>query len=138
MEEKVNYRGGNYYSSLLEQARGLRKKQTKAEKIFWELVRRKKFLGLKFRRQHQIDRFIVDFFCASKNLIIEIDGKIHINSEQHARDIARDQYLNELGFEILRFSNEQIFYEIENVKDEIMRTLTPDPSPIGRGEKSAR
>ena len=119
MEEKINYRGGSYYTSLLEQVRELRKNQTEAEEIFWEIVRNRGFLGLKFRRQHQVGRFIVDFFCASKNLIVEIDGEIHLNPEQRERDKSRDHYLKELEYKTLRFSNDDIYNNIMEVLDEI-------------------
>ena len=66
LEENVNYRGGRYYTSLLEQVRELRKNQTEAEEIFWEIIRNRKYIGLKFRRQHQIGRFIADFFVLPK------------------------------------------------------------------------
>ncbi|MEN8154880.1 MAG: endonuclease domain-containing protein [Acidobacteriota bacterium] len=122
--EKINYRGGNYYTSLLEQVRILRKNQTEAENIFWELVRNKKFMRLKFRRQHQIGTYIVDFYCPSKRLIIEIDGKIHLNSGQREKDISRDQYLTELGNRILRFTNEQIYNEIGGVFHKIHKVVS--------------
>ena len=123
MEEKVNYRGGQYYSSLLEQVRVLRKNQTEAEEIFWQIVRNRKFLGLKFRRQHQIRQFVVDFFCPTENLIIEIDGKIHMNPEQRERDHSRDHYLKELKYKVLRFSNDDIYNNIEEVLDEIKNVI---------------
>ncbi len=114
-DEIVNYRGGRYYTSLLELVRELRKKQTTAEQIFWELVRNKRFLGLKLRRQHQIGTYIVDFFCPSEKLIIEIDGKIHLGSNQKKKDISRDLYLKELGCKIVRFANDKIYNDIEMV-----------------------
>lgn len=119
LEEKINYRGGRYHTSLLEQVRELRKNQTKAEDIFWDVLRNRQFIDLKFRRQHQIGQFIVDFFCATENLIIEIDGEIHLDSMQREKDISRDRYLKELGYRILRFSNEMIYNEMEKVLDEI-------------------
>jgi len=119
VERHVNYRGGRYYTSLLEQVRELRKNQTEAEDIFWRIVRNRKYIGLKFRRQHQIGRFITDFFCASKSLIVEIDGKIHLSSTQRERDISRDYYLQSLGYKILRFSNREIFKEIDIVLEKI-------------------
>ncbi len=123
MEEKINYKGGRYLTSLLAQVRELRKNQTEAEDIFWEIVRNREFLGLKFRRQHQIGQFITDFFCHSENLIIEIDGKIHSNSDQREKDISRDLYLEELGYRILRFSNDEIYNNIEKVLYEIRNAV---------------
>src|SRR5690606_1794412 len=72
--EGSGYRGNLKYSGLIEEARELRKKQTKAEEIFWQLVRNRKFNNLKFRRQHQIGNYIADFYCVELRLVIEFDG----------------------------------------------------------------
>ncbi len=103
-----HYRGGFNFSGLIKEARQLRKNQTKAEEIFWELVRNKKFNGLKFRRQHQIGNYIVDFYCHSEKIIIEFDGEIHNTEKVAKKDKKRDAYLTSIGNKVLRFKNEDL------------------------------
>ncbi|TLD42081.1 MAG: Type I restriction-modification system, restriction subunit R [Candidatus Jettenia ecosi] len=126
--EGGHYRGGMYFMGMINQVRELRKNQTKAEEIFWELVRNKGFLGLKFRRQHQIGHYIVDFYCHSERLIIEFDGEVHNTSEQRKKDEKRDKYLKSLGNKVLRFSNTELIENTENVLKVIVESL----SPLGR------
>lgn len=126
--EGGHYRGGMCFTGMIEQVRELRKNQTKAEEIFWELVRNKGFLGLKFRRQHQIGHYIADFYCHSERLIIEFDGEVHNTSEQRKKDKKRDKYLKSLGNKILRFSNIELIENTENVLKVIVESL----SPLGR------
>ncbi len=105
--------------------RELRKKQTNAEKIFWEIVRNRKFMGLKINRQFPIyfesdgkeSFFIADFHCFEKKLVIEIDGKIH--ERQQTEDLVRTKILNELGFNVIRFKND----EVENNINEVLVKL---------------
>ncbi|UJS18768.1 MAG: DUF3387 domain-containing protein [Candidatus Jettenia sp.] len=123
--EGGHYRGGMYFMGMINQVRELRKNQTKAEEIFWELVRNKGFLGLKFRRQHQIGHYIVDFYCHSERLIIEFDGKVHNTSEQRKKDEIRDKYLKSLGNKVLRFSNAELIEYTENVLKVIVESLSP-------------
>ncbi|MGB2924048.1 MAG: HsdR family type I site-specific deoxyribonuclease, partial [Limnothrix sp.] len=135
--ERVAYRGGLERVTLLEQVRELRKNQTSAEKVFWEIVRAKRFLGLKFRRQHQIGNYIVDFYCHAKKLVIELDGGIHNEPAQKEGDRQRDEYLKSLGHRVLRFTNDQIFNNLETVLDSIAAFLSPSPSPSqGKGNRN--
>jgi len=122
-EGGINYRGGRNYSTLVEFARKLRKNQTPAEEIFWQVVRNRQFLNLKFRRQHQIESYIADFYCNELSLIIELDGEIHLNKEQAIKDNDRDEYLTSLGFITYRFTNDEILNDIEKVliKIEVLR-----------------
>jgi type I restriction enzyme, R subunit len=137
-EDSAAYRGGLAITTLLEQARELRKKQTPAEAIFWETVRTKRFYGLKFRRQHQIGTFIADFYCHQHQLVIELDGNIHDRPEQQQRDRAKDEYLRSLGHTILRFSNQAIFNDLEMVLRTIAQHLGfPSPNPSqGEGNRN--
>ncbi|WP_299491652.1 HsdR family type I site-specific deoxyribonuclease [Acaryochloris sp. IP29b_bin.137] len=129
-EEQAAYRGGLPVTTLLQQARELRQKQTPAEAIFWETVRAKRFCGLKFRRQHQIGNFIVDFYCHQHQLVIELDGGIHNQPEQQHRDQEREQYLSSLGHTVLRFSNQAIFEDLATVLNAIAAQVgLPSPSP---------
>lgn len=133
-EKERDYRGGFKYSGLINEARELRKNQTKAEEIFWELVRNRKFLNLKFRRQHQIGSYIVDFYCNEYKLIIEFDGEVHNNEAQQKHDSIRDKYLTSLGNQVLRFKNEELLNDPESVFDKITLSLTSNSSPSGRGK----
>ena len=98
--------------NIVENAKELRQRQTKAEEILWQFLRNKNINGLKFRRQHYIKNYIADFYCSEKMLSIELDGGIHLNKEQIEYDEFRTKVLNELGITELRFTNEEI---IENV-----------------------
>ena len=110
------------YEEVLEYARELRKNQTEPEKIFWNLVRNRNFLGYKFNRQYIIKHsltgldkyFIVDFICQAKKLIIEIDGPYH--EFQLAEDKDRDEILAIYGFKVIRFSNEDVEKNLRKVK----------------------
>lgn len=123
--EGRHYRAGMNFTGMINQVRELRKNQTKAEKIFWELVRNNKYLDLKFRRQHQIGHYIVDFYCHSKKLIIEFDGEVHNTPKQKKKDKIRDKYLKSLGNSILRFSNSELLETTENVLKKIEESLSP-------------
>ncbi len=93
------------YKKLRELQTLQRKKPTRAERVMWEHLRNKK-CGFKIRRQHIIDRYIVDFVCLSVQLIIEIDGEIHRNQKE--QDLQRTERLIELGYEVMRFSNKDV------------------------------
>ena len=106
-------------SNIIMMARDLRKNMTPAEKILWNELRRKSIGGIKFRRQHPINRFIVDFFCYEAMLVIEVDGGIHLNLDQKERDEMRTFILNEFGIKVIRFTNEEIIENIESVLERI-------------------
>jgi very-short-patch-repair endonuclease len=108
---------------LLERARELRKRQTPAEQILWECLRNRRLLNTKFRRQHNIGRYIADFYCHEKLLIIELDGSIHAN--QQAEDAIRESWLKSNNFIVIRFSNDQIFNDIELVLQKMSQALIP-------------
>ena len=123
------YRGGFDFSGQSERARELRKTATSAEQLFWELVRDRRFLDLKFRRQHQIGDYIVDFYCDEKELIIEIDGGIHNTDQRRKVDHKRDGYLKALGMTVIRIPNEELLSDTEKSLERIASIL---PSPLGR------
>src|SRR5688572_26751428 len=87
----------------------LRKNQTSTEDILWQLLRKEQLLGRKFRRQHSIENYIVDFYCASEKLIIELDGIHHKEGETFENDQERDARLQQLNYKVLRFSNKEVF-----------------------------
>jgi very-short-patch-repair endonuclease len=109
---------------LLERARELRKEQTCAEQILWEVLRNRRFLNLKFRRQHNIGRYTVDFHCHEWLLVIELDGDIHRIKQEE--DFIRETWLKSQGFIVIRFTNEQVVNNVEFVLNAIM-ILKPSP-----------
>ncbi len=96
-----------------QRARELRQEMTPAEAILWDHVRNRKLAGFKFRRQHPVDRFIVDFYCAACQLVVEIDGDIH--DLQQERDAVRTEALEQHGYRVVRFHNEQVLNDLETV-----------------------
>lgn len=94
-----------------------------AEEYLWEQLKGEKLYGFKFRRQHIIDLYIADFVCLEKNLVIEIDGNIHQLPENKISDQERTRVLNDLGFSVVRFSNEAVLYNIVNVLGSIDKLL---------------
>ena len=100
-------------------ARDLRTNLTNAERILWYHLRSRRFQSFKFRRQHPIGVYIVDFVCILKKLVIELDGGQH--AEQASQDKIRDSYLRGLSSRILRFWNYDIFTDLEGVMERIYR-----------------
>jgi very-short-patch-repair endonuclease len=105
-----------------DRRRCLRANLSKAEIQLWcELSRLK--TGFKFRRQHGIGHYIVDFYCPSKKLVIEVDGDSHFESGQQIYDQERTEYLNALDIKVIRFTNQMIFDDLETVLIEIQKEL---------------
>jgi PncC family amidohydrolase len=107
------------YSLLKKFVSEHRGNPTEAEKVLWEIVRGRKMAGFKFRRQHIISNFIADFVSLREKLIIEVDGLYHQLSENKISDEERTKDLNRLGFEVIRFTNEQVLH----VTDEVINTI---------------
>ena len=101
-------------------ARDLRRRQTPAEKTLWKILRDRRLRKLKFRRQFPIGPFVADFCCWEIRLVVELDGEIHAEAQQAARDRERDAYIRGLGFMILRFSNDRVFGDVLGVIAEIL------------------
>jgi len=106
-----------------EMAEQLRQRMTEAEIILWEALSNKKLDGLKFRRQHAIDRFVVDFYCHKHKLIIELDGDVHLKEDVKLNDINREEELKEHGLKILRFKNEDVFNDLPKVLEKIRKIV---------------
>jgi very-short-patch-repair endonuclease len=104
-------------------ARKLRATPTNAERILWRALRGRRFAGRKFRRQHPIDRYVVDFICIAKRLIIEIDGATHSTTGEMARDANRTRVLETLGFQVIRVSNIDVYKNLEGVLEMIAEHL---------------
>ena len=109
----------------VRRARKLRERQTKAESILWDVLRAKRLCGLKFRRQHPVGPFIADFACVSKMQIIEIDGGYH--DYQYEDDMGRQEFLENQGWSVIRFSNEEVLDDVEAVAIAIAKQLGLEP-----------
>jgi very-short-patch-repair endonuclease len=114
---------GTTFPATVITARSLRRNETEAERVLWKVLRNGKLNHLKFRRQHPIDKWILDFFCVQYQLAIEIDGEMHRNYEQIAYDFDRAQVLAEKGISMLRFKNDDVLHQGEKVVQEIMKTI---------------
>ena len=118
---------------LLKNARELRKNQTEAEELLWQLLRNRQVNNLKFRRQHPLKvGFILDFYCAEAKLGIEVDGAYHNQNEQQKYDAERTKIIGEYDIRIIRFTNEQVLQNTEQVIKDIVAAAT-HPSPLGEG-----
>ena len=113
-------------------AKELRSHLTPAESLLWEKLRSKQLNGLKFRCQHPVGRFILDFYCSSLKLVIEIDGSSH--DDRHDYDQARTEQLELYGYKVIRFTNQQILNNLEEVLQKIsaiVEVLAPQPPSVG-------
>jgi very-short-patch-repair endonuclease len=115
---------------LSDRARQMRREDTRAEKKAWIQLKDRRTLGLKFRRQVPIDRYIVDFYCHEIRLIIEIDGGVHTQPGQAEWDAERNARLEELGYGILRITNEDVLTQPDCLF-EMIHALYPSPGPSG-------
>lgn len=104
---------------IFERAKEMRHRMTRSEELLWEELKGKKLMNLKFRRQHPIMKFILDFYCHSIRLGIELDGKFHDGRAQQFYDEDRTEILNEKGIEVLRFKNSEVINEMEEVINRI-------------------
>ncbi len=129
------FRGGYQVTGLVELVRELRKKPTSAEGLFWQLLRNRQLLEFRFRRQHQFGDYVADFYCHEAQLVIECDGSVHETNELWHHDQDRDAYMIAQGLRVLRFTNDRILNETENVLEEIAKYL-PSPSEKDRGRGS--
>lgn len=125
---------------LTDIARKFRKDMTPTEKILWQHLRGRRFVGYKFRRQHPLEPFIVDFYCESCKLIIELDGETHLTTEDY--DSERKSALERKGYLVLRFWNNAVYDDLEAVLERIYQACRErtNPSPLtplpgGEGRK---
>ncbi|HEX8974099.1 MAG TPA: endonuclease domain-containing protein [Patescibacteria group bacterium] len=112
-----------YAQYLKKNSRSLRSNSTPQEIILWSRLKNRNFCGLKFRRQHVISKYIVDFICLEKKIIIELDGSQHKREKDRKYDSARNEYLRSLGFVVLRFWNDEVNQNLEGVLIEIEKCL---------------
>jgi len=131
---KYNHLG--YNKELKELARKLRNNSTKAEIYLWKrALRAKQMMGFQFLRQRPVLNFIADFMCKELKLIVEVDGYPHESEEQWFKDKSRQKELEDYGFTILKFSNNEVLHDIENVNRVISQWIdNHPPAPPSKGE----
>jgi very-short-patch-repair endonuclease len=122
------------YPPILQRSRDMRHPLTPAEQKVWERVRNRQ-LGFKIRRQHPIDRFIADFYCAKAKLCIEIDGDTHAEPDQAEYDAARTAWLEARGYHVVRFHNDDVRHNLSAVLD-ALRAACMLVSEVTAGESS--
>jgi len=119
-----------YYNRKLKPtARTLRKNMTDSERLLWSRIRRKQLRGFQFYRQKVVGNYIVDFYCPSAKIIVEVDGSQHYEEDGKRKDKIRDAYLSKLGFEVLRFSSLDVMKNLDGVLVEIWNHLPSSESP---------
>jgi very-short-patch-repair endonuclease len=109
--------------NLKPRRKELRNNMTFAEVLLWNELKHSKLIERKFRRQQSIDYYIVDFYCPEENLIIELDGAGHFTEEGQKYDEERTKYLESLGLKIIRFENDDVLLDMENVLKKIKKNF---------------
>ena len=117
--------------NTFDKARLLRNSMTEAEKIVWDKLKNRKVFNARFRRQHPIGSFIVDFYCHEYKLAIEIDGEIHLKTEVNEYDDGRTHDIEKFGIKILRFTNNEVFTNLNKIIVEILKTIAVFEPPLG-------
>ena len=102
----------------------LRNNSTEAEILLWTCLKGKQLDGRKFRRQHSISNYIVDFYCPEEKLVVELDGDFHFEDEVKKYDENRTGFINSLGIKLIRFENQEVLYNIDNVLKSIEKEFT--------------
>jgi very-short-patch-repair endonuclease len=113
------------YSTIKQNAKDNRSMMTDAERYLWNYIKNEQ-IGVRFRRQHIIGDYIVDFICLKQKLIIEVDGGYHNNPTQQQKDRIRQNWLESMGYKVLRFNNNDIFHQIESVITIIKQNISID------------
>ena len=129
VRERTMFYGAS--SSTFDKARLLRNNMTEAEKIVWDKLKNRNVFKARFRRQHPIGSFIVDFYCHEYKLAIEIDGEIHLKTEVIEYDDGRSHDIEKFGIKILRFTNNEVFTNLNNIIEEILKTIAVLEPPLG-------
>jgi very-short-patch-repair endonuclease len=113
MKQLFNHRNKKEYR------RNLRNNLTTAKAFFWLRLKNKQLAGRRFKRQVSVGHYIVDFYCPSEKLVIELDGQRHFTTAGYKYDQHRDKYLNSLGLRVIRFENKEVFQNLQEVLDDI-------------------
>jgi len=111
------------YVANLQLKRHLRAAMTPAEWQLWAILRAKQFQTLRFRRQHGIGPYIVDFYCSERSLVIEVDGDNHGEENQIRKDKEREAYLQSLGLQVIRYRNDEVLKNLEGVIEDLSAKL---------------
>jgi len=128
-------------AGYLDLKRRLRSDVTGPETRLWSRLRARQLQGLKFRRQHGIGPYIVDFYCPEQSLVIEVDGDSHADADQIVKDQLRDRYFQSLGLRVIRYINDDILKNLDGVLEDLAERLSsgstsPHPSLRRRGEEA--
>ena len=116
--------------TLKQRRRRLRRNQTDAERALWAKVRNKQFFGIKFFRQYSIGPYIIDFYCPTVKLAVELDGGHHSQSDNREYDAARSEYLKTQGIDVMRFWDNEVLLDIQSVLSKLALKVTPLYSPL--------
>ena len=116
--------------TLKQRRRELRHNQSDAERTLWAKVRNKQFLGMKFFRQYSIGPYILDFYCPTVKLAVELDGGQHNESDNRDHDVTRSDYLKAQGIDVIRFWNNEVLFDIQSVLSKLALKVTPLHPPL--------
>ncbi|GAA3571948.1 endonuclease domain-containing protein [Snuella lapsa] len=116
-------------TELKEIRRELRANLTPAEAFLWKHLKARQLKGKRFTKQHSIKNYVVDFYCASQRLIIELDGEAHNNPTAQDYDQKRTAFLESLNYKVIRFENKMVFENLASVLNEITSNFKSDPTP---------
>jgi very-short-patch-repair endonuclease len=108
---------------VLEVAQEMRRALTPAELRLWNALRGKRLARLRFRSQHPVGPFVLDFYCAEHKLVVEVDGSVHQEPAQVVRDQARTERAEAYGYRVVRFTNEEVFGDLESVLENILAVV---------------
>ncbi len=122
----------HYDPQLKGSARRLRKNQTEAEKLLWSKIRKRQLMGLKFQRQFELGTYIVDFVCRDLKIILELDGGQHNLNQEY--DQKRTEYLERLGYKVLRYWNNDVMENIDGILEDIVSQTHSHPSLLSERE----
>jgi len=126
IERNMFYGAGR---NTFQKAHFLRSKMTDAEMVLWSRLKNRNIFKVRFRRQHPVDIFVLDFYCHEIKLAIEVDGRIHLKREIQEYDEGRSHDIEKFGIKMLRFTNEQILNNLNEVQTKILNTIN-DLSPL--------
>jgi very-short-patch-repair endonuclease len=122
---------------LFKLAKEMRKNPTQSERVLWNILRKYRIKGFLFRQQHPIYIFIADFYCHKIKLVVEVDGDVHFNDESQEHDDGRTGEMEKFGIKVIRFTNEQVLYNQDNILEQINEFITEVASPalLGAGDR---
>jgi len=116
--------------TLKQRRRELRRNQTNAEMALWAKVRNKQFFGMRFFRQYSIGHYILDFYCPTVKLAVELDSGQHNQSDNREYDAARSEYLKAQGIDVMRFWDNEVLLDVQSVLSKLALKVTPPRLPL--------